>query len=669
MQTPRQAVLMDVSGDDWETRFLQLSAQGYHVLTLQGADTGGSGPAYYSGIWLREPSVPTWDEWRDMTAADYQTKFTQYYNQGLRPISVSGYQSSGANLFSAVWMQESAPYVGIDDATNAGYQAFVDEYENTSLRPQVVDGYLESGADYYISVWAQSGSGAWVARHGMTSAEYQTEITNLSAPSEGYRVFDVSAYEIGGTTYFAAYWVKDTLGWFAHHDYLPSDLFNVATSQAPQDWQPIVVEPYDTAGARNFAGIWIKKSRTWTATGVAPASLSAFETTMQTFMQQRSITSGALAVTRDSQLVFARGYSWDYDNLDPVVPTSLFRIASLTKSTTSMGIMRLVQLGQLSLSDLLVDRLALPAPKDPRMNEITILELLQHLGGWDRDTTSFDPMFADQIIATALGVGYPISQQNIIDYMTTMRDLDFAPGSMYDYSNYGYCLLGRVIEAVTGMAYGDYMQQHVFGPLHITRLRLGQSLFEDRQAGEVAYYTIYNTLQPNVRQAGLPTNAMSQYGAFNIENMDSHGGWLASAVDLARFATAFDSTGLYPVLTPSSIAQVFAQPVTGVFSDGSWYGCGWQVRTAGTGLNTWHNGSLTGTFTLMVRRYDGLDWVVLFNQRDDYNDPNGTQYDNIDGLLEDVPAEITTWPTGDLFPAYGLPVAAAHYTDLPLVAR
>ena len=77
----------------------------------------------------------------------------------------------------------------------------------------------------------------------------------------GYRVYDVSAYQIGSTTYFAAYWVQDTLGWEARHNELPADLFNFATAQAPQDWQPIVVEPYDTSGSRNFAGIWIQKSR------------------------------------------------------------------------------------------------------------------------------------------------------------------------------------------------------------------------------------------------------------------------------------------------------------------------------------------------------------------------------------------------------------------------
>jgi hypothetical protein len=73
------------------------------------------------------------------------------------------------------------------------------------------------------------------------------------------------------------------------------------------------------------------------------------------------------------------------------------------------------------------------------------------------------------------------------------------------------------------------------------------------------------------------------------------------------------------------------------------------VRTAGAGLNTWHDGSLPGTFALMVRSNDGANWVVLFNQRDDISDPTGNTYGQIDGLLHAAADAVTNWPTGDLF--------------------
>ena len=75
---------------------------------------------------------------------------------------------------------------------------------------------------------------------------------------------------------------------------------------------------------------------------------------------------------------------------------------------------------------------------DPNLREVTILDLLQHLGGWDRDET-FDPMFADARISEALDVSNPINHANIITFMNG-QPLQYEPGTKYAYSNYGYCL-------------------------------------------------------------------------------------------------------------------------------------------------------------------------------------------------------------------------------------
>ncbi len=412
-----------------------------------------------------------------------------------------------------------------------------------------------------------------------------------------------------------------------------------------------MIESYDTGNSRNFAGVWIKKTREWSATGAADPALKSFDDTVQRFMQSHNIPSGQLAVTHDSRLVYARGYRWDYDNIDPVQPDSLFRIASITKPLTSMGVMLLVQQGKLNLTDKLVNLISLPSPKDARMKDITVLNLLQHQGGWNRDKT-FDPMLYDVEIAKALGIALPISQQNIIKYMTG-RSLDFAPGTDENYSNYGYLLLGRIIEAVSKQSYGDYMQASVFGPLKMKKTKLATSEMEFRQPGEVSYYVASPILNKNVRKAGAPVNVMAPYGGFNIENMDAHGGWLSTAVDLARFSTMFDANSGYPILTKSTIDTIFAKPATGAQADGSWYGCGWVVRPAGKGINTWHDGRLDGTYTLMVRREDGSNWVILFNQRDDISDPTGKTYGQIDDLLHNAANAVKTWPSGDLFPGFG----------------
>jgi hypothetical protein len=120
-----------------------------------------------------------------------------------------------------------------------------------------------------------------------------------------------------------------------------------------------------------------------------------------------------------------------------------------------------------------------------------------------------------------------------------------------------------------------------------------------------------------------------------------------TAVDMVRFAAIFDSAN--SVLNSTSIARAFAKPETGVQSDGSWYGCGWSVRNVTGGRNTWHTGSLPGTHTILVRRYDGLTWAALFDQRDD---ASGKSYGDIDLALHQAANAVTTWPSSNLYGSY-----------------
>jgi hypothetical protein len=89
----------------------------------------------------------------------------------------------------------------------------------------------------------------------------------------------------------------------------------------------------------------------------------------------------------------------------------------------------------------------------------------------------------------------------------------------------------------------------------------------------------------------------------------------------------------------------------GDYTPGDWYyGCGWSVRDWGSGVrNTWHDGSLSGTHALLVRRWDGVNYCVLFNQRDD---ASGLPYWEIDPLLYNTADKISTWPDHDLFDDY-----------------
>jgi len=397
-----------------------------------------------------------------------------------------------------------------------------------------------------------------------------------------------------------------------------------------------------------------------TQTGPASPGMSSFDSTMTAFMKQRGITSGSLAVTTQGRLVKATGYSISYNGTKTVAakqvqPTTLFRVASISKPITATAISRLVQDGKLSLNTPVGNLVDLTPPPgqtaDPRLSGTTIRRLLQHLGGFgDPTVTGFDPMFADRTISSFFKTPLPVSQKQIIEY-NSGRALTNTPGATYGYSNYGYMLLGRVIEKVTGMAYADYVKQSVLAPMGITAMRQGrtaQSLVAPNETFYVDYKSSTTVLDTSGQTVPNP------YGSWNLENHDSNGGWLASAVDLVRFATIFDLPAKSPVLNQNSVTQTFAKPETGVNSDGWYYGFGWEVRptSGGVGYNSWHNGAFDGTWTWLVRTYNGWSWSALFNQRDDTSDRTSSTYSAIDNALWSAADAVTTWPTNNLFTTY-----------------
>ncbi len=389
-------------------------------------------------------------------------------------------------------------------------------------------------------------------------------------------------------------------------------------------------------------------------TGKADKRLESLDRMMVGFLRRHRLPGAAVAVVRHGRLVYARGFGVaDRQSGEVVQPQSLFRIASLSKPVTAVAILQLVEAKRLKLDDTVAGVLQLrPEVDAARAERVTIRQCLQHTGGWDR-SDSFDPMFQSIRIARVLGTKAPAGPSEVIRFMQKWP-LDFDPGTRYAYSNYGYCLLGRVIEKVSGETYESYVRKHVLKPMGVTGMRIGKTLESGRFDGEVRYHVDGERVGLSVFDKDLGRRVSRAYGAWYLEAMDSHGGWIASAVDMARFASALQSPGHKPFLKPGSLKEMFAPPAAPVSrkKDGAvedvYYGLGFQVRELGEGrMNQWHSGSLPGTSTLLVRRFDGMVWAVMFNSR---RPCDGTSPASaIDRLVHEAVNEVQEWPKGDLF--------------------
>ncbi|MCG8603586.1 beta-lactamase family protein [bacterium] len=379
-------------------------------------------------------------------------------------------------------------------------------------------------------------------------------------------------------------------------------------------------------------------------TGTLPSELKPFDKAVRSILAYIGAPGAAFAVARNGRLVLSRGYGYADSSAGKLVqPTSLFRIASVSKPITAATVLKLVDEGRLSLDDHMLDLLALQPPVgmslDPRMREITVQDLLYHAGGWDREASGFDPMFAAARIPVAMDERPPASAETIIRFMLG-QPLDFDPGTRQAYSNLGYAVLGRVIEAVTGERYEDYVHQAVLEPSGAVQIRMGRSLLEHQAEGEVHYHDPRRVLTVFPGTGVVP----APYGAFAIEAMDAHGGWVASAPDLLRFLTAVDLSPSRPDLLPSEILRTMSSPHETAKPDSTYYAMGWELKPTESGAVWYHRGDLPGT-TALLTCAGRTQFALLLNG-------NAGSRENAERMLPTLlrAAEaIESWPKLDLF--------------------
>jgi N-acyl-D-amino-acid deacylase len=301
-------------------------------------------------------------------------------------------------------------------------------------------------------------------------------------------------------------------------------------------------------------------------TGEPVEAFEPLDEAVQRFMDLIPCTAATVAVSKDSKLLYSRGYGWrDARRQKPTQPDTLMRIASVSKPITAAAVRKLIGEGKLSPDLEVFPYLGIRPYNgkegDVRMRQITIAHLLEHKGGWDMEKT-FDPMFRTNQIEKALHLRGRANPRNVIEYMLA-QPLQFDPGRRYAYSNFGYCVLGRVLEKATGKPYKAVLDSEILRPLDITDIKLGRSATRERDSREVCYPVADND--------------------FSIEVMDAHGGLIASAGALCRF---MDS-----------------------------YWLGGQPRRPDDRYYFTFFGSFPGTTALARQRPDGINLAVLLNNR------------------------------------------------------
>ena len=347
--------------------------------------------------------------------------------------------------------------------------------------------------------------------------------------------------------------------------------------------------------------------------------IQAIDQNIAAFMSQYNIPGMAIAITLNDKLVYVNSYGQaSVENKQSVTTQSLFRISSLSKQITAVAIMRLLDEGKLSLNSTVFGNGSIlgntygAQPYSPGVTNITVGELLHHTeGGWTDDGTD------------AFGQNFSYTIPQLMTWqLNNVPLLDTIPGRSYHYSQFGYTVLGRVIEKITGLPYTQAVQQLVLQPSGISDMQIAGNTLAARLPNEVEYYG-----QNNEDPYYIP-----------LARMDAANGWVASATDMARFLVHVDGMSNLTILSPNAMTAM----TTGSYANPK-YGCGWELNQ----FNIFHHGNWpgTGSSQAITTQNGNFNYVILANTGS--NDPNFSS--NMDNIFWTAVNNIQTWPGYDLF--------------------
>jgi D-alanyl-D-alanine carboxypeptidase len=349
--------------------------------------------------------------------------------------------------------------------------------------------------------------------------------------------------------------------------------------------------------------------------GYLARNIKAVDSIVNVFMAKYKVPGLSFTIAQNDSIKLQRTYGYaDTALKQKVTFADRFRIASVSKPFTSAAIMQLIERGKLHLQDKVFGKGAVlgttygSQPYGKWITDITIENLLEHLGGgWGNEDQ--DPMFLHP----------ELNQAQLISWTLDNQPLSHQPGIHFQYSNFGFCLLGRVIEKVSGMKYDAYVIKNILRPCGISTMEIGGNTLAERKKNEVYYY-----------------DKEEDPYTMDERRMDSHGGWIATPTDLVKFLIRVDK---FPqktdVLKANTLTEMYTAPAVSPT-----YAKGWAVNIAN---NYWHNGSLPGEQALAARISSGFCWAILVNTRKE-----GDFGADIDELMWKIKNAIKQWPVYEL---------------------
>jgi hypothetical protein len=246
-----------MTSGDYQAKFNQYVGEGYRLREVNGY--GANGQPHYAAI-FEKSGGPAWIARHGMSSSVYQAEFNDRVKEGYRLVEVSGYTINGEPHYAAIFDKSAgAAWVARHGMSSSQYQQEFTKRVSEGYRLRQVCGYAVGNEAQYAAIFDKSAGPAWIARHDMDSAAYQAEFN--ARVKEGYRLRQISGYAVGNEARYAAIFDKTSgPAWVSYHGMTASSYQQQFTKLVSEGYRLASVSGYVVAGNTLYAALWIRQT-------------------------------------------------------------------------------------------------------------------------------------------------------------------------------------------------------------------------------------------------------------------------------------------------------------------------------------------------------------------------------------------------------------------------
>lgn len=587
------ASFRDLTSAEFSSKFDEYRKAGYLMIDVDAYQVGSS--MRYAMVWRKNTDRRGWAEYRDMTSAQYHQRWEEFRKKGYRPLDVESYRVNGNQRYAGIWVQNKEGYGWSSkrNLTASQYSTYFNEQKAKGYRVVDIEAYPTSNGIRYAAIWVQNKENiAWAQWRDMSREKYQQRVNEYS--SKGYMLVDFESYKIGSAQRYAAIWEKrNGYAYQVRTNRTATQFANLWREYRDKGYRLVDFERYPYGGSTRYGGVWVEN-----ASRYRYSKKGQIDELVSQYRSANNLPGISVAVIKDGNMIYRRGFGQADMQAGKVAHgETVYLSASISKVIGGTIAVKLQEEGrlrngrQVNLNLNNTTRSYLTNVRQSNGNRVTLPARHQH---------TVAQLFAHLGCIQHYSGPEPATQHYVraIDALPQIWNAAFVTpcnrGTDRNYSTHAFTYIAAVLEQVSGRTAAQLIRSEIAVPYGLNSMR--------------ALYS--GPSVPSNYDRAIPYRDNNTPTSFSNNSWKVFGGGIeVSSVDLAWFGWKVLNGQILNAADRDNILWTRVHP-------NRTNGIAWEIRTRDGKRVAEHGGSWTGALTrLRVYRDDGLVIAIMSNRR------------------------------------------------------